>query len=385
MTNRERSLAVLRYESYDRLPVVHFGFWGGKTLVRWAEQGHLPMDLARAWSDGNLADYEITERLGFDFNWYNTFHPYTLLRPGFEREVVAELDDGARHVRNSVGVVLLERPEAGSIPAEIEHTLVDRASYEEHYRHRLQWSEERVTRASVCVNGRTARWDEGGLEMLRSEDRDWPLGLHAGSLFGQIRNIIGLVGVSYMQVDDPELFTEIVDTVADLSYRTTEFVLSHGVRFDFGHFWEDICFKNGPLISPKVFDEKIGPHYRRITGLMSRHGIDIVSLDCDGLIDALIPTWFENGVNTMFPIEVGTWGASIAPWRERYGRGLLGVGGMDKRVLAQDRAAVDAEVERLKPLVDLGGFLPCPDHRIQADAEFELVCYYAERMRAAFG
>ena len=87
----------------------------------------------------------------------------------------------------------------------------------------------------------------------------------------------------------------------------------------------------------------------------------------------------------MFPIEVGTWDASIAPWRAQYGRELRGVGGMNKNVFARDRAAVDAEIERLKPLVDLGGFLPCPDHRIAPDAEWDTVRYYTDRMRAAFG
>ena len=51
----------------------------------------------------------------------------------------------------------------------------------------------------------------------------------------------------------------------------------------------------------------------------------------------------------MFPIEVGTWGASVRPWRERYGPELRGIGGMDKRVFARDFHAVDAEIERLKP------------------------------------
>jgi uroporphyrinogen decarboxylase len=109
-----------------------------------------------------------------------------------------------------------------------------------------------------------------------------------------------------------------------------------------------------------------------------------VSLDCDGKIDALIPTWLENGVNVMFPIEVGTWEASIAPWRAQYGRAIRGVGGMNKTVFAHDRAAIDAEIERLKALVDLGGFLPCPDHRIAPDAKWENVLYYTERMRATF-
>jgi uroporphyrinogen decarboxylase len=111
----------------------------------------------------------------------------------------------------------------------------------------------------------------------------------------------------------------------------------------------------------------------------------LISLDCDGKIDALVPIWLENGVNTMFPIEVGIWNASIQPWRERYGRQIRGVGGMDKRVFAYDYAAVDAEIDRLKPLVDLGGYIPCPDHRIPPDARWENVQYYCEKLRRTFG
>ena len=58
---------------------------------------------------------------------------------------------------------------------------------------------------------------------------------------------------------------------------------------------------------------------------------------------------------------------------------------MNKTVFAQDRKAVDREIERLKPLVDLGGYLPCPDHRIAPDAEWDNVRYYCDRMRQIFG
>lgn len=200
-----------------------------------------------------------------------------------------------------------------------------------------------------------------------------------------IRNILGIENACYLQTDDEPLFDEIIEAHATLCYRCVEWTLLQGTKFDRAHFWEDICFKNGPLIAPNVFRAKIGPHYRRITDLLKRHGVDIVSVDSDGKIDALVPIWLENGVNTMFPIEVGTWNASIQPWREKYGKGLLGVGGMNKGVFARDRAAVDAEIERLKPLVALGGYLPCPDHRIAPDAKWDLVCYYCDRMRQVFG
>ncbi len=137
-------------------------------------------------------------------------------------------------------------------------------------------------------------------------------------------------------------------------------------------------------MNPRLFAKLVGPHYRRITRLLHDHSIGIISLDCDGMIDKLLPIWLENGVNTMFPIEVGTWHASISPWRAQYGRELRGVGGMDKKVFAYDYAAIDAEVERLKPLVALGGYIPCPDHRIPPDAKWENVQYYCERMRRVF-
>ncbi len=83
----------------------------------------------------------------------------------------------------------------------------------------------------------------------------------------------------------------------------------------------------------------------------------------------------------MFPIEVGTWHADIQPWRKQYGKELRGIGGMNKNVLTMDYAAIDKEMERLKPLVELGGFLPCPDHLIALGSKFENVQYYCEKMR----
>ncbi len=384
MTHRQRALAILRYQPYDRLPILHFGFWP-QTMAKWAAEGHITDEEVRNWADGNPADSSIGAKLGFDFNWYSAFHPNYGLNPAFEGKVVRELPDGRRHVLTGEGVVVVVSDTAGSIPAEIDHLLKDRTSWEAHYQWRFKWSQDRIDHGWVRMNDRMVRFDQGGLDFLKTDQRDYPYGLHCGSLYGQIRNILGVEGSSYLYADDEGLFTEIIDTVADLCYKNTLAALESGAKFDFAHFWEDICFKNGPLVAPTVFAEKIGPHYRRITSLLKQYGIDIVSLDCDGCIDALVPIWVENGVNTMFPIEVGTWNASIKPWREKYGRELRGVGGMNKVVFGRDRAAIDAEVERLRPLVALGGFIPCPDHRIAPEAKWDLVRYYCDRMHQVFG
>jgi uroporphyrinogen decarboxylase len=384
MTPRERIDAILHYRSYDRLPMIHFGFWR-ETLDKWACQGHITKEQAAGWGDCNPVDNVLSAKLGFDGNWAHCWFPGMGLQPGFDRQILEVLPDGTRKVRNHLGAIVLESDDAGSIPAEVDHLFKGRAEWEEHYKHRFAFFPERVAKATVWVDNQPVPFSQGGAEHLQRNDFPEFRGIYCGSMFGCIRDFVGVENISYLYIDDEPLYDEIIATVGDCAYQCVKAALESGAKFAFAHFWEDICFKNGPLVVPSVFAEKVGPQYRRITDLLHQHGIDIVSLDCDGMIDALLPIWLENGVNTMFPIEVGTWNASIKPWREQYGRELRGVGGMRKHVLAMDRAAVDAEVERLKALVELGGYIPCPDHRIAPDAEWDLVRYYCDRMHTVFG
>ncbi|MEE4194960.1 MAG: uroporphyrinogen decarboxylase family protein [Anaerolineae bacterium] len=371
MNNRERTLAILNYQDYDRMPIVHFGYWN-ETLEKWAGEGHMSMDLAKAWGDGNAADLEIDKIFGWDFNWSRTIGGNNGLMPSFKRKVLREREDGGFEVMNTDGVTILEKPEAGSIPAEIAHLLTNREAWESLYLPKLQWSKERIP--AIVLN-----------PPMEWKQRENPVAIHVGSLLGTIRNWIGVVNLSYMMADDPDLLDEIIETVADLTYRNLQTILEVNDDFDYAHYWEDISFKNGPLVSPRFFRKKVGPYYKRNAELLNAHGITLTSLDSDGNIDKLVPIWLENGVNTMFPIEVGTWKASIAPWREQYGRELRGVGGMNKVVFSKDHDAIDAEIERLRQLVDLGGYIPCPDHRLPPDAKFENVIYYVERMHQVFG
>jgi uroporphyrinogen decarboxylase len=342
------------------------------------------MEDAVNWADGTPTCKKISEKLGFDFAWYNCFMDSCLLSPSFDPEILKEHPDGSREFFNPDGVVVLDKDNAVSIPAELSHSLTDRKSWEELFKPKLQFTAERVTKGLVNTDQECLPFDEGGLDFLKSDDRQNPVGLMVGSLLGRIRDWLGIVGLSYILVDDRALLDEIIETVGDLCYKRTEYVLNTGAKFDFAHYWEDICFKNGPLISPEFFNNMIGPQYRKITALLHSHGIEISSVDCDGFIDLLIPTWFNNGVNTMFPIEVGTWGATIKSWREKYGKELRGVGGMRKYTFALDRKVIDEEIERLKPLVELGGYIPCPDHRIAPDAKWDNVRYYCDRMRETY-
>lgn len=368
MTNRERAMNILHYKKADRMPAVHFGYWR-ELLLEWAEQGKISEDLARRVGDGNDADRELDKIIGWDFDWYRCYAGVKGLSPRFERKELEKLPDGSIRVQSPNGIIERIKPGLNSIPSEDDYLLKDREAFEELFKPKMQYAAER------------AKLDFFN-HFNETRPMDIPVGLHLGSVLGEIRDMVSVVGMSYLMYDeDEELFADIIDTYADMQYQVAEAILSTGAKFDFAHYWEDICFKNGPLIDPDMFDELCAKHYKKRNDLCHRYGIDIISLDCDGVTEELLPTWFDNGVNVMFPIEIGVWGDQFEKARNKFGSGMLGVGGMDKTAFRKDRAAVDAEIKRMERLASLGGFIPCPDHRLMPGSKFELVQYYAEKIK----
>ena len=369
MTNRERAMNILHFKEVDRMPAVHFGYWA-ELLDEWAEQGHISKELAKgARVDGSDAQRELDKIIGWDFNWNSCRGSSNSLNPVFQQRVIETLPDGTQRIQTHNGTIERIKPGIASIPSEDDYLLKDREAFETLFKPKMQYFPERVNL-------------EYYKQFNETRPKDIPIGLHLGSVMGSIRDITTVRGMSYLLYDeDEELFADIVDAYAEMQYRCAEAILATGAKFDFAHYWEDICFKGGPLLSPAKFDELCAKHYKKRNELCHAYGIDIISLDCDGVVDKLLPTWVENGVNTMFPIEIGVWGDQFAPARERFGEQVLGVGGMDKTALRKDKDAVDAELERLQENVMLGGFIPCPDHRIMPGSKFELVKYYAEEVK----
>ena len=368
MTVKENILAILNYKPFDSLPLIAFGYWR-ETLEKWCNEGHITNDERDGYfssGDNSAADKVIMKKLGFDYCWNPDIYAHSGLLPALEEKIISTEPDGSIIKSDETGLIIKVKPGVVSIPAEIGTILTDRKAWEELYLPKMQFHE--------------GRYKDHLKTFFANNNPENLQGLHCGSLIGTMRNYLGVQQLSYLYADDYELFVEIANAFGDISYNNVKAMLEAGVKVDFAHYWEDICFKNGPLVSPSVFEEVFCPYYKKTSELLHQYGVDLISVDCDGWIDALVPLWLKNGVNIMFPIEVGTWEASIAPWREKYGRKLLGVGGMNKNVFSKDRAAVDEEVERLKGLIALGGYIPCPDHRIAPDAEFDLVKYYCEQM-----
>ncbi len=89
----------------------------------------------------------------------------------------------------------------------------------------------------------------------------------------------------------------------------------------------------------------------------------------------------QDGATAML---IGILASCYPELREQYGRRLRLWGGVDKMIFLKDKAAVDAELERLRPVVEQGGFIPTVDHRVQEDASLALYQRYLDGKRELF-
>ena len=215
MTNRERALNILHYKSADRMPAVHFGYWP-ELLVEWAEQGKIPKELAECNYDGSEKDRQLDKLIGWDFNWYTTVGAANGLMPLFERKVLETFSDGTVKVQSEVGIIEKIKPGISSIPAEDDYLLKDRAAFEELYLPKMQFDASRID-----------------LDFFKSfnqtRDNDRPIGLHLGSVLGDIRNMTSVLGLSYLMYDeDEDLLADIIDAYAEMQYKCAEAILQTG-------------------------------------------------------------------------------------------------------------------------------------------------------------
>ena len=356
MTLRERFLRTMHYQHVDHVPNYEFGYWA-RTLEEWYAQG-LPKTV-------------VNERTAYEYFGIEGYHmaPINVGMRGVMPWTLLEEKAGKRIYRDEMGVTAEINLEGNqSIPHFLDYPIKDRETWQP-YR-----------RALEDMSGRYPdNWDELA---RKYEQRDYPLGIGIGSMIGTARNLIGFENIALMVYEDPLLLEEIVETFCVCVIETARRAL-RDVRFDFGAGWEDICFNSGPIVGVDFYKRVITPRYRRIADLMNLHGIDLLQTDCDGNIMPIIPCFLDGGINTMFPVEVHG-GSDPVAMRKAHGKQLRLWGGVDKMIFLKDKKAIDAEIERLRPTFEEGGFIPTVDHRVQSDAKLDLYKHYLDRKREVF-
>lgn len=363
MNQRERFVNTMNYKPVDRCPIWDFGFWA-ETLPAWREQG---------MAEGPSSD----DFFGMDDQWRGIGYNLDLF-PCFESKILEDRGE-TEVVLQSDGVVALQKKRMKTIPHYIDWTLKDRKSWDEHFNPRLDPNTPGRIPANFAEKCR----------QNADSTRTWPLGIGAGSLFGKPRDWMGFENIALQVYDDPDLLEEMIRTMGELSVvmlsRVLKIAKDNGVTFDYASMWEDMCYNQGPIIGPKYVEKWMKPHYARISELLRSYGCNFIVLDCDGKIDELIPIWLEAGVNVMFPLEIGNWGADPVNYRKRFGKEMRIMGGFDKHILAKSKDAITKEVHRITPVVEEGGFIPFCDHRVPVDVSLENYLHYIELAKKVWG
>jgi hypothetical protein len=357
---RDRFRRTMQFQAVDRVPHFEFGYWN-ETYAAWHAQG-MPKDID--------TEAKANSYFGFDPLVLCPVNDWNWLCPPFEEKVLHE-DERRRTIIDKDGCTCeVNKDGSSSIPHILDFPLKDRESWLR-IRERLDPRDPR--RYPADWEARKAAWHV----------RDYPLGVHAGSLLGFLRDLMGFENIAVAFHDVPDLMQEMIDWMVEFNCTIIE-DLARDIDFDYANGWEDIAFRNGPLIGPEMFRRFLLPGYTRIAQLLRHHGVNVIFTDCDGDINALVPVWMDAGFTCQFPLEVGA-GTDPLVLREKYGEQVLLIGGVNKRALIAGRAAIDKEMERLAPLVEQGGFIPHVDHRCPPDVTLENYRYYLEAKKRILG
>jgi uroporphyrinogen decarboxylase len=359
MNDRERFVAHLLGEPVDRPP--YWLFWRpwNTTVERWEREG-MPEDITdfRSAFDADLPPLIVPVNCG----------PC----PPFEQDVLEE-DEVSIVFIDPWGIKRRDLKNRESMSEFLEFPVKDRADWERFKEERLD--PDHPDRLAGNWREICADWMEKG----------YPIQLgwfpHAG-VFGPVRWLLGDEEGLMAFYTMPDLVHEIMDHITSL-YLTVFEKVAREVRVDVIHFWEDMCYRNGPLISPKHWEEFLGPNYRRMKAFADEHGIPLISVDTDGNPDLITPPMMQAGVNFLYPMEVAA-GCDVNVWREKY-PALGMMGGIDKRVLARSPEAIDRELARVRPAVEAGRYIPCLDHLVPDDVSWENYSHYAQALRQLVG
>jgi len=379
MTDKERFHAIMGFEQADRILYWEQGFWGG-TMERWYSEG-MPkkhgFEGDPHWGDtvrgpatpifpGDRFCGDIIESTGLDKPSQRA--PVELyLCPKFEETVLEEKGEQLL-VQDEMGIQKYTTEQKGSIPHFVSWPVQTMEDFERIAAERLDPdTPERFP----------PDWKEH-VARLNAYDGVVSIGGYPCGFFGAPRFLMGEVELMVGYLQNPELVRRIIDHLADLWVAIYDRVLSE-IKMDCIHFWEDMSYKNGPLISPALFEEFMVPAYKKVTEVARSHGVKTVLLDTDGDCTKLIPGFLEGGVTGLYPFEVQA-GMDVKKVREAFPT-LQILGGIDKKEIAKGPEAIDRELEKRIPgMVKGGGYIPMFDHQVPPDVSYKDYLYYRKRV-----
>ncbi|MHB1356118.1 MAG: uroporphyrinogen decarboxylase family protein [Anaerolineae bacterium] len=338
-----------------------FGYY---SLDAWKEQG-MPQDVP--FPDLFNYDPPGNHYLG-QTGWCEA-----ALRPVFDVTIVEDRGD-YELVQDYAGrhVLYFKGRRDGFMPEYVDHPVKDMRT----------WQEKIAWRMDPSSPERYADLDDRMATARAQAARGMMIGQNIIGAYMYMRSLIGPGDLLYAFYDMPEVIHACMQgwlNLADaISARHQQYV-----TLDEVFFGEDICFNGGSLISPEMIREFLMPYYQQLLTNIRTRQIDkqrhlYLQIDTDGYAPAVIPVYRELGMDVMSPFEVAS-GCDVVQLGRQY-PDLVMFGGIDMRVLAQGREAIDQHLEHILPTMRArGGYIPTSDHGVPAEVPYQDYLYYRRR------
>ena len=354
MNSIERMQAALDRKPADMLPVV-VSPWGA-TVQRWINEGHIQ------------PGEDVAEHFGQDLRaggWLNSaakldFQPVTIEETD---ETILQLDaNGAKLRRHKLH---------DSTPEHVDFTVKDRASWEEHARpylvdvdrRRIPFEGYRGAKAFAAEKQRFFCW--------------------AGvAPFEQMHPVCGHEYMLMGMAMDPDWVKDMVNVYADLTIKHLELLFAEEGAPDGMFFYEDMGFKERPFMSPAMYEEIMLPGHKKLFDFSHSLGCKVIVHSC-GYVEPLVPGLIEAGMDCLQAMEVKA-GMDLPTLYKRFGDKIAFYGGIDVRTLiSNDRAAIDAELEKkITPVIaGGGGYILHSDHSEPPEVDYETMRYFIDKGR----
>ncbi len=356
MTDRERFVSCILGKPVDRPPFWLFWSPWGRAWQRWEREGKPPeVTDHRSFMSPDAVPHAVPVNCG----------PC----PPFPRDVIEEDDDYIVRTDNW-GIVRRDTKHNESMCQFVRFPVAGRADWERYKAERLD--PQHPDRLAGPWRERCREWVAADVPIQLGYFPDV-------GIFGSVRWLLGDEECLLAFYTMPDLVREIMEHMTGIYLTVFEAVVAEGVRVDVIHIWEDMCGRQGPLISPTHWREFLGPCYRRIRAFADAHDIPVLSVDTDGDPTLIVEPMMEAGVNYLYPCEVAA-GVDVTVYRERFPELAL-MGGIDKRALAHGPGAIDAELDRIWPAVETGRYIPDLDHLVPDNVSWGNYRHYAEALR----
>jgi uroporphyrinogen decarboxylase len=271
------------------------------------------------------------------------------------------------------GVLVFKGRRNGFMPEYLSHPVRDMKSW----RDNCKW------RMDATTPERWADFDKKMADARSAAGRGMLISQRVVGAYMYLRSLIGPVELLYAFYDMPDVIHDCMATWLQLADAVTARHQRH-VTLDEIFFGEDICYNHGLLISPDMMKEFLLPYYQQLISNVRSRQLDrsrhlYVQIDTDGLAMPAIPLYRQGiGMDVMSPFEVAS-GCEVTAIARQYGD-LVMTGGIDKRVLALGKDAIDRHVEAILPAMRArGGYYPTCDHAVPAEVSLENYRHYRKR------